>query len=202
VSRLQFPSGEIDSGEVACDPERGRLYVTEATKGGMWELEPNGGQARRHEIGGVGLLPKRRSDGRVVMTRTDSLLVLDPGQRRVLERVPAGLLIIGFDMCPVDGSVAAADASGRLRVFEIDGNGHYRLAWGISLFAPRRAAFSRDCSRIAVTSLDDRHVFIVDAASHRVVKTLNTGPALREVTATGPREFSFADSCSINTYAW
>jgi len=202
VSRLQFPSGEIDSGEVACDPDRGRLYVSEATKGGLWELVPDTGESRRHEIGGVGLVPKRRSDGRLVLTRVQSLMVFDPGQNRVVERVPAGLVIMGFDVCAVDGSVAAPDSSGRLRVFEIDGNGHYRFAWGVSLFAPRRAAFSRDCSRIAVTSFDDRHVFIVDAASHRVVEALNTGPALREVTATGPREFSFADSCSINTYSW
>ena len=202
VTQLQFPSGETDSGEVACVPDRGRLYVTETTKGGLWELVPDSGESRRLEVGGVGLLPKGRSDGRVVMTQTNALLVFDPGQNRVGERLPAGLLILGFDMCPVDGSVAAADASGRLRIFEIDRDGRYRFAWGVSLIAPRRAAFSRDCSRIAVTSLDDRHVFIVDAASHNVVDVLETGPALREVTATGPREFSFADSCSINTYRW
>lgn len=202
VTTLQFPSGEIDSGEVACDPDGGRLYVTEPTHGGLWELVPDTGHSRRYEIGGVGLLPKRRTDGRLVMTQMQSLMVFDPERGRVLERVPAGLLIVGFDVCAADGSVAAPDVSGRLRVFQIDDDGHYRFAWGVPVFAPRRAAFSRDCSRIAVTSLDDRHVFIVDAASRRVVEALKTGPALREVTATGPREFSFADSCSINTYSW
>ncbi len=202
VYRVRLPSEDVDFGETACDPERGRVYVTECTNGGMWEVTPDGREMRRYEVGGVWLLPKRRFDGRLVITNTATLMVFAPGDGRVTERVPAGLVDFGFDVCGIDGTVAVSDASGRLRIFEIDGTGHYRFTWGISLFAPRRVAYSRDCSRIAVTSGDDHRVFIIDASAHRIVDVFRAGPALREVAATAPREFSIADSCSMTTYRW
>ena len=202
VYRVRLPSSDIDFGETACDPQRGRVYVTECTNGGMWEATPDGRETRRYEVGGVWLLPKRRFDGRLVITNTATLMVFAPGEGRVTERIPAGLVDFGFDVCDVDGTVAVADTTGRLRVFEIDDTGHYRFAWGLSLFAPRRVAYSRDCSRIAVTSGDDHRVFIVDASGHRILDVFRAGPALREVAPTAPREFSVADSCSITTYRW
>jgi hypothetical protein len=202
VQRVRLPSSDVDFGETACDPDRGRVYVTEGLLGGIWEFAPGGGEPRRHEIGGVVLLPKRRFDGRVVLTNTALLMVFSPADDRVIENLPAGLAIIGFDMCPTDGTVAAADATGRLRVFEINDVGRYEFVWGTTLFAPRRVAYSRNCSRIAVTSADDRRVYIIDALEHRVVDIFDAGPALREVAATGPREFSITDVCSMTSYRW
>lgn len=202
VTRLSLPSTDMDFGETACSPERGRIYVTEALQGGMWEVAPNGGDPRRHQIGGVVLLPKRRFDGRLVLTSTASLIVFSPTEERVTERVGAGVANIGFDICSSDGTVAIADATGRLRVFALDAAGHYQFAWGLSLFAPRRVAYSPDCSRLAVTSADDHSVNIIDAATQRIVDVRHAGPALREVAATGPREFSVADVCSMTTYRW
>jgi len=202
VYRVRVPSSDMDFGETACDPDRDRLYVTEALQGGMWEMGADGGNPRRHQIGGVVLLPKRRFDGRLVLTNTASLMVYAPGEDRVIERVAAGFAVVGFDVCAADGTVAVADTFGRMRVFAIDAAGHYRFAWGVPLFAPRRLAYSRDCSRIAVTSADDHRVSIIDAADHRVVEVLEAGPALREVAPTGPREFSIADVCSMTTYRW
>ena len=70
------------------------------------------------------------------------------------------------------------------------------------MYAPRRVAFSRDCSRLAVTSGDDRHVYIIDRATRQVIETHTAGPALREVAATGPREFSVTDICGVTSYSW
>ena len=202
VYHVSLPAQDIDFGEIACGAERDRLYVGEATGGGLWEVARDGSKPRRHHIGGIVLLPKRRVDGRIVMTNTSSLIVFDPQEERVIERMESGLFNSGFDVCEADGRVAVADLFGRLRVFETDATGHYNFAWGVSLFAPRRVAFSPDCARIAVTSADDHRVFIIDAATHRVVRTFQAGPALREVAATGPREFSVTDVCSMTTYRW
>jgi hypothetical protein len=202
VFAVPLPSAEEDFGETACDPVGGRVYVTEGYSGGMWEVMPSGGEPRRHEIGGVVLLPKRRFDGQVVLTSTASLIVFSPSEDRVIQRLPAGLANVGFDVCEADGSVAIADLSGRVRVFKMDAAGAYRFAWGVSLFAPRRVAYSRDCSRLAATSADDHHVSIVDTSTHRVVDVFSAGPALREVAPTGPREFSVTDVCSMTTYRW
>jgi len=202
VKRLVLPAGDIDFGETACDPDRHRLYVTEATKGGMWELTPGQREVVRHEIGGVILLPKRRRDGRLVVSSTASIKVFAPAEARVVERVPTALVSGGFDVCDIDGSAAVADVTGRLRVFTLDGEGRYRFRWAIHIFAPRRVAYSRDCSRIAVTSADDHRVFVIDASARRVLDTFTAGPALREVAPTGPREFSVTDVCAMTTYRW
>ncbi|HYD47908.1 MAG TPA: hypothetical protein VEB21_06145 [Terriglobales bacterium] len=202
VQRLRLPSNDIDYGETACAPERRRVYVTEVSLGGMWEISTDGSNPVRHEIGGIVLFPKRRFDGRLVLSDTASLTVFDPAAARVTERLAAGVADFGFDLCSANGAAAVADAAGRLRVFELDGSGHYRFAWGIELFAPRRVAYSTDCSRIAVTSADDRHVSIIDSATRSVVEVHRAGPALREVAATGPREFSIADVCTMTTYRW
>jgi hypothetical protein len=199
---LPVPSPDMDLLDTACDPNRGRVYVTEYLNGGLWEVALGGAEPRRFQIGGGMLIPRWRSDGRLLLTNSASLIVFDPDEQRVIERVPVGLATLSFDVCGTDGAVAAGDLSGRLRVFEIDGAGKYRLAWGVSLFAPRRVAYSPDCSRIAVASADDRRVFIVDARARRVADVYRAGPALREVATTGPREFSVSDVCSMTTYRW
>lgn len=202
VQRLRVPSSDMDFGETACDPDHGRVYVTEALLGGMWEITPGGAEPVNHHVGGIWLLPKRRFDGRIVLTNTASLLVFSPDDDRVVEDRAAGFAILGFDLCPLDGAVAVADTMGRLRVFEMDPAGDYRFAWGVSLFAPRRVAYSPDCSHIAVTSADDHSVFLIDRATRRIVDTLQGGPALREVAATAEREFSVADICSMTSFRY
>ncbi len=199
---LSIPSHDMDFLDVACNPERPSLYVTEYLEGGLWEVTPGGAEPRRYQIGGGMLMPRWRSDGRLIVTNNAWLTVFEPDEHRVLERVPVALASLSSDVCSIDGSIVVTDLSGRIRVFELDEAGHYRFAWGVSLFAPRRASFSRDCSRIGVTSADDRRVFMVDAAQHRVIDVFEAGPALREVAATGPREFSISDVCSMTTYRW
>jgi hypothetical protein len=199
---VPLPANDMDFGEIACSPEGDRLYVGEATAGGLWEVARDGSGARRHPIGGVVILPKRRFDGKIVLTNTGRLIVFNPQENRIIESNPAGLFLSGLDVCESDGSVVLADLSGRIRVFELDDSEKYRFSWGLSLFAPRRVAFSPDCSHIAVASADDHRVFLVDVRARRLSQTFYAGPALREVAATGPREFSVTDVCSITSYRW
>src|SRR6185369_6879991 len=84
VYRLHIPSSDVDFGETACAPERDRLYVGEASLGGLWEVRPDGSEPRRHPIGGVFVLPKARPDGRLILTTTSSLITFAPGEDRVL----------------------------------------------------------------------------------------------------------------------
>lgn len=202
VSWIPVPTSDMDLLEAACDPVGHRIYVTEFFEGGLWEVPLDGSAPRRHQIGGVLLIPEWRFDGRLVLVDSSSLMVFDPREDRVVERVPARLGGHGFDVCAANGTAAVADLSGRLRVFDLDEAGHYQFAWGVSMFAPRRVAFSSDCSHIAVTSADDHRVFIVDAAARRVIDVFHAGPALRDVAPTGPREFSVSDVCSITTFRW
>jgi hypothetical protein len=202
VHRVQLPSNAMDFSQTGCDPARGRVYASEAYEGGTWEMDPATGAFRRHEIGGGGLWPKFRFDGRMIFTDTASLIVFDPDQERVVERTAAALLSIGSDVCPHDGAVAVPDLLGRVRVFVPGETGRYDFSWAVSVFAPRRVAYSQDCSRLAVTSGDDHRVFMIDTALHRVIATYRAGPALREVVATGPNEISITDTCSMTTYRW
>lgn len=199
---ISVPSTDMDFLDTECDPDRGRVYLTEYVKGGLWEVVPGNGEPIRHQIGGGMLLPRRRPDGRLLLSNSAELMVFVPGEDRVVERVPIGLAVLGFDICPVDGSIAVGDLTGRLRIFERDRDRRYRFAWGVGVFAPRRIAYARDCSRIAVTSADDHRLFIVDPAERRVIETLPAGPALREVAVTGPREFSITDVCTLTSYRW
>ena len=203
ILHIPLPAKDMDSGQASCSPERGAVYVPEAFAGGLWEANPASGRTQRHDIGGVMLLGnKRRKDGQVLLANTAQLLVFSPSEQKVVERVSAGLAILGIDVCSNDDSVAVADTTGRVRIFSVDSGGRYRFAWGVSIFAPRRVAYSTDCSKLAATSADDRRVFIIDTTSHKVTNVLNAGPALREIAATGPREFSFTDVCSLTTYKW
>lgn len=202
VTLRKMPSSDIDCGEPACDEAGQRIYVTESLNGGMWELSFADKAPRRHELGGVLLLPLRRFDGKIVISNSASLMVFDPQREEVVERVSTGLADDGFDLCAATGAAAVADLTGRVRLFDLDEAGRYRFRWGVSVFAPRRVAFSRDCSRLAVTSSDDHSVFIIDVAGRRVIDTFHVGPALREVMATGPREFSVTDVCSVTSFRW
>jgi hypothetical protein len=197
---VRIPAREFDFGETACDPLRNRLYVAEATRGGIWEVTPDTSALRRHQIGGRIMLPMRRFDGKIMVSSSNELREWEP-ERGVVARVPTALVGSGFDLCRVDGALASANVVGRLRIFELDREQRYRFAWDLSTYAPRRVAFSPDCSRLAVASGDDRHVYIIDRTSRQVVGTNMAGPALRDVMATGPREFSITDICGVTSYA-
>lgn len=202
VMQVPIPSSDMDFLDTTCDTQRGRVYVTEYLLGGLWEVVPGRGETHRYQIGGGMLMSRWRSDGRLILTNNASLMVFDPVEHRVLQRVPVALASLSSDVCSVDNSVVVTDLTGRARVFELDDTGHYQFAWGVSVFAPRRASFSRDCSRIGVTSADDHRFYMVDAVEHRVIDVFSVGPALREVAATGPHEFSISDVCSMTTYRW
>jgi len=202
VFKEWLPAHEFDFQQAACDTQRHRVYTGEETRGGLWDFQLATGEARRFQLGGRGLMPRFGADGNLVVVSTAELLVWAPGEERVVQRVPAALISNGFDVCPTDGAAAVADTTGRLRIFELDGARQYRFTWGLPIFAPRRVAFSHDCSRLAVTSADDQHVYMIDRATRRIVETHLAGPALREVVATGPREFSITDVCSVTTYQW
>ncbi|MBI3784760.1 MAG: hypothetical protein HY270_15310 [Deltaproteobacteria bacterium] len=202
VYRIGIPSRDIDFGETACDPQHHRVYISEATEGGLWSFDPLHQDFRRVQIGGIVLLPKFRRDGQLVLTNTGTLMTFDPGGQRITQSLAAGLMISGFDICDKDGSVAVADVAGRLRVFRLSAGGRYEFAWGVSMFAPRRVAWGRDCTRLALTSGDDRRVFMVDTDKHSINQTFTAGPALREVAATGPRELSVTDVCGVTSYRW
>ncbi len=202
VHWIEVPSSDMDLLEAACDAARRRVYVTEFFDGGMWEVPLDGGLPRRHEIGGVLLIPEWRFDDRLIVADSSSLMVFDTEAERIVDRTPARLGGHGFDLCPATGAAAVADLSGRLRIFELDEAGHYRFAWGVSAFAPRRVAYSPDCSRIGVTSADDHRVYLVDTSTRKVTDVFHAGPALREIAPTGPREFSVSDVCSITTFRW
>lgn len=199
---VDIPSEDMDFLDATCDPERGLVYVTEYLEGGIWEIDPKTRETKRYWVGGGMLMPRWRSDGKLIVTNNGWLSVIEPSDFRVVERRPVALASLSTDVCERDGSIAVTDVTGRMRVFEIDESGKYQFAWGIHIFAPRRAAFSEDCSRIAVTSADDRRLFIVDADKKQIVDIFEVGPALREVVATGPREFSASDVCSMTTYSW
>jgi len=202
VRTLPIPSQDMDLIDTACDANGRRLYVTEYLAGGLWEVPIDGSPPRRFAIGGGMLIPRWRFDGRLVLGHSGALVVFDPDARRVVERVPSGIASLGLDLCSRDGAAAVADTAGRLRVFELDGDGRYRFAWGVSVFAPRRVAYSPDCSRLAVTSADDHRVYLIDTQTRRIADVFRAGPALREVAPTGPREFSVSDVCSMTTYRW
>lgn len=202
VLHLDIPSADMDFLDATCDPQRGLVYVTEYLEQGVWEVDPRTGDTRRHYVGGGMLMPRWRPDGKLIITNNGWLSVIEPTEFRVVERRAVALASLSSGVCERDGSIAITDLTGRMRIFEIDESGNYRFSWGISLFAPRRAAFSEDCSRLAVTSADDRQLFVVDTAARRVIDVFAVGPALREVIATGPREFSASDVCSMTTYRW
>ena len=126
------------------------------------------------------------------------LVVYVPGESRVVQRTPAAIASSSLALCQADGTAAVPDLAGRLRVFRMNADGGYDFDWGLSLFAPRAAAFSPDCAFIGVTSADDRHVWIVERASRRVVETFELGPAIRGAAFIGPRALAVADACTVS----
>jgi hypothetical protein len=195
--RLPDPPGvtELDLAEPACDPAHERVFVTEVNNGGIRAISLRDGSQRRFEAGGFNLQYMRRGDGMLVGIDTARLVVFDPEAWRVVEQHPAGIAVMGIDVCPRDDAVAITDMAGRVRVFERAPSGEYRFHAGVSLFAPRRIAFSPDCRMIGVTSADDHTVWSLRRADLSIARRYRVGPGLRDLTFTGPRQMAIADAC-------
>jgi len=189
--------GDFDKPNTACDARRDAVYFADLLAGRLGQYSVASGEVRSFPLGGIAIQVVAARDGRVVAVDSARLSVFDPGSWTVTAQVPAGAANIHFARCQQDDAVTTADFVGRIREFVPDGAGSYSFAWGLSLPAPRRVAYSPDCRFIAVTSADDHSVFVVARDTHQVVRTFNVGPALREVVFIGPREIAAADACTI-----
>jgi hypothetical protein len=198
--RLKDPPGlgiELDFTDAICDEPRGSIYAGELLRGGLRELVLSTGEVRRTEVGGLNLQVHRRSDGKFVGIDTRRLFVLDPDRREVIEEHAAGIATLGIDICPLDDAVVVTDLAGRLRLFRRGPGGHYAFERGLFLAAPRRVAFSPDCSVLGVTSGDDRTVYVLRRSNLEVLRTYSIGPGLRDITFWGPDELAAADACAV-----
>lgn len=185
---------EFDMVGVGCDLTRQTVYFGEVSQGGLWELDVDGG-LRRIEMGGLILLPAPLPSGQLAVGTTSRVKILDPDRSLALQSIPSAITSNGMDVCPSDGAIAVSDVAGRVRLFEADDAGTYRFSWGIGLAAPRRVAFSPDCSEIAVTSGNDRTVWMVERRSGEIRCEFEVGPGLRDVTYVDAETVAVADVC-------
>jgi hypothetical protein len=202
VRSIPFRLGGFDAPDTACDERTGSVYASDLLDGRLVELSPRTGGKPERRADSVsvrgGILSMRESDGRLVMLDFQDLVVYAPEESRVLERTPAAIASSSLTLCQSDGAVAVPDLAGRLRVFRMNADGGYDFDWGVPLFAPRAAEFSPDCAFLGVTSADDRHVWIIERDSRKVVRTFNLGPAIRGAAFVGPRELVVADACTAS----
>jgi hypothetical protein len=202
MRRIDAPMDSVDEGSVACDPTSGTVYFTALWDPYLRELSVRDRQVRRHTRPYTrdqrgGFLVFRPSDGRIVLTDKYDLILYAPDRMEVLQRLPAAVLSVGLDLCPTDGAVAVADVTGRVRLFRQAADGTYAFDWAVSVFAPRLVKFSPDCRFLAVTSLGEEKVFLVDRAQRAVVRTFSVGPFTRGVAFFGPHELAVADACTL-----
>jgi hypothetical protein len=202
VRTIAAPIGGFDAPDTACDERSGNVYASDLHDGRLVELRTRSEEAPRRRADSVsvrgGLMSMRESDGRLIMLDFQNLVVYAPDEARVLHATPAAVASSALTLCAADGAVAVPDLAGRLRVFRMKADGGYEFDWGIALFAPRFAEFSPDCAFLGVTSADDRHVWIVERATRRIVDTFELGPAIRGAAFIGPRELAVADACTLS----
>lgn len=191
---------ELDLTDPICSRVTRTVFVGQLVRGDILELEPATGELRSHPAGGFNLQLFERGDGLIAGIDSADLFVFDPGERRVVDRVPAGLTAIGLGVCARDGTAAVADMAGRLRVFELDERGRYRFARGVLLPAPRRVDFSPDCRLLAVGSGDDETVRVLDSETLRVERTYRLGPGLRDLTFLDDRRLAVVDACTVSFF--
>lgn len=190
---------ELDYVDVLCPAGGSSVLVTQLVRGGMLEVEPATGASRWHPVmPGLNLQGVMRKDGRIVGITMSRLFVFDPQDDRVLEDQRAGLVAMGIDICAADDAVVVADFTGRVRLFEREDDGPYRLRGGVNVPAARRVAFSPDCARIVVTSGDDRHAHLIRRTDLAVLRAWNLGPGLRDVAFLDDRWAAAADACTVN----
>jgi len=187
-----------------CRPERRSVIVAEGLSGNrIWEVSLDTGTIRQmgYEPGALLWAARGGSGDDLTINDSSDLLVYSLREERVLQRIAAGAFMVNrHEVCPLDGEVATADMVGRMRLFKRGADGRYSFDWGISLPSPRSVAFSPDCRFLGVTSTDDTTVSLVDREQRKVVATYHAGPALREITFLGPREFAVTDACTVTTF--
>lgn len=207
VTTLELPDPpdiprELDFADVVCGLADHRLLVTEVVQGGVREVDPATGAQHRIALGGANIQALRRGDGKIVGIDTARLFVLDPATHTLIWRGAAGVCVMGLDLCRADGRVALTDMAGRLRIFTRDGDG-YTLTDSLALRAPRRVAFSPDCTHLAVTSADDTTVSVLTTAPLELRAEHSLGPGLRDLAFVAPRTVAVADACMVTTLdAW
>ena len=189
--------GEPDFLSPVCDHRRGRVFVTEFTGGRLHELTLRTGAVRRRYLRpSIVVQMLHRSDGLFVGVDTARLFVYDPDRDHIVESHAAGIAVLGMALCGVDDAVAVADMGGRVRLFERRRKGRYGFVRGSWVNAPRRLAFSPDCTLLGVTSGDDQTVTVLRRKDLSVVKRYRVGPGLRDITFIGKRELVIADACT------
>lgn len=200
VERIPYPKVGFDAPDVACDARRSLVLASDLFDGRPIELAARTRGRPRRLRGATGArggaIEIRPSDGRLLALDFHYLAVYDLDSSEVLHTTPAAAASQSLALCAIDDAVAVPDLAGRVRVFRREGEG-YVFDWGVDLFAPRFAQFSPDCTHLAVTSADDVHVWIVERASRRVIRTFRVGPGLRGGDFVGPRAFAVADACTM-----
>lgn len=202
LQMLPFQVFGFENPDTACDERTGAVYASDLLDGRLYEVSSrtDGRPELRPDSLSVrgGLMSMRKNDGRLVMLDFQDLIVYAPDESRVVHRTPAAVASSSLDLCAADGAAVVPDLAGRLRVFRVTPDGGYEFDWGLSLFAPRAARFSPNCAYLAVTSADDRHVWIIERSSRRIIREFGLGPALRGLTFIGPREVAVADACTVS----
>ena len=202
VRWIPFDMEGFDAPDTACDQQTGTVYASDLFDGHLVQLSSRTGAApqRRPDALSVrgGLMSMRERDQHLVMLDFQDLVVYAPDESRVLQRTPAAVASSSLTLCQQDGAAAVPDLAGRLRLFRMTADGTYAFDWGLPLFAPRFAQFSPDCAFLGVTSANDRDVWIVERASHRIIKTFHLGPTIRGAAFIGPRELAVADACTVS----
>jgi hypothetical protein len=204
TTAMPAPAGivELDLVDAICDPDAHLVYISELLGGGLRVFSTRDGAISRRSLSaGVNLQLTRRSDKNLVAIDMQKLLVYEPSSDRVLDRRAAGLAAMGIDLCPADDAVAVTDFAGRLRVFKRDQLG-YAFERGTFLRAPRRVAFSPDCNFLAVTSGDDKTVWILRRKDLAVVRRYSVGPGLRDLVYLPSGELAVVDACTATQLDW
>lgn len=190
---------ELDYVDTICPANRSSVYCSQLIRGGFLDYDATTDTTRWHKvIPGLNLQLVERSDGMLVGITTGRLVVFDPRTDVVLQEQPAGTVAMGIDVCRKDGSIAVTDFVGRVRLFDMLPNGNYVFKRAGFSPAARRVSFSPDCSKLAVTSGNDRNLFILNRADMSTERTYSLGPGLRDIVYLDERWVAAADACVVN----
>lgn len=189
---------ELDFADAVCGLGEDRVLVTEVVQGGIRDIDVASGEQLRTQLGGLNIQALRRPDDLVVGIDTARLFVFDPDARALVWRESAGICVMGLDLCADDGRVALTDMAGRVRIYAPRGEGYERVA-SLALRAPRRIAFSPDCTRLAVSSADDATVYLLASDPLELLAEHEVGPGLRDLAFVDARTVALADACMVTT---
>lgn len=190
---------ELDYVDTICPTDRTSVYSSQLVRGGYLEFDRRTATTTWHPvIEGLNLQFVERGDGLLVGITTGRLIVFDPRIDRILDRQPAGIVAMGIDVCRADNAIVVTDFTGRIRLFEVGDDGHYHFIRGAYSAAARRTSFSKDCSKIAVTSGDDRHLSVLRRTDLSTLRTYSLGPGLRDIVFLDNRWIAAADACVVN----